>query len=627
MKPKLIQLLAVGAGLLLLFVLAHAYAPATAQTPPAFPPVVGRNVGFGVSRPVADLPLDVGPARGEAWPRRTPPERQRPKSVTTPAPVPARPGATSAPDLPIPGVSFDGLSNADNGAGTTVTPPDPNGDVGPNHYVQIVNFSFAIYSKTGAQLQAPRRIHTLFGGLPNPSDPCKQPPDQGDPIALYDPLADRWLISQFAIPNDPNPPYYQCIAISQTGDPAGSYNLYSFIVSNSKFNDYPKLGVWPDGYYMTANQYGNASPSGAWAGQGVWVFDRAKMLLGLPATFQYFDLFGVDPRFGNMLPGDFDGTLTRLPPAGAPNSYMEVDDGNASDPSNFFPTDSLRVWYFHVDWLAPANTTFGLAGQPNVVLNTAPFDSNMCNYQPSCIPQPPDPVSGIQRRLDAISDRLMYRLQYRNFGDHESLVGNHTVDVDGTNHAGIRWYELRKSDGGPWEIYQQGTYAPDAAHRWMGSAAMDAEGNLAIGYSVSSGTLFPSIRYASRVAADPPGTLPQPEGTIIDGAGSQLSSGSRWGDYSSLSVDPSDDCTFWYTNEYYAVSSSTAWRTRIGSFRFPGCNAPPNSSPTPTFTPTPTPTASFTPTATPTGQAFQNYMPVIRHALRDYMPVIGAERR
>src|SRR5262249_18152152 len=147
-------------------------------------------------------------------------------------------------------------------------------------------------------------------------------------------------------------------------------------------------------------------------------------------------------------------------------------------------------------------------------LNTAPFDSNLCGFQANCIPQP-----GTSRRLDAISDRLMYRLQYRNFGDHESLVANHTVDVDGTDHAGVCWYELRKAGANPWSIYQQGTYAPDANHRWMGSAAMDAEGDLAIGYSVSSSSVFPSIRYASRVAADPLGTLPQPEGTIIAGAG------------------------------------------------------------------------------------------------------------
>src|SRR5262249_12941922 len=159
-----------------------------------------------------------GPSRGEARPRRTPPERRPPKSVTAPAPAPARPGAASAPDLPNPGVSFDGLSNADNGPSSTVTPPDPNDHVGPNHSSQTVKSSLAIYSKTGAQLQAPRRIHTLFGGLPSPTDPCKLQ-DEGDPIVLYDPLADRWLISQFAIPNDPDPPYYQCIAISQTGDP------------------------------------------------------------------------------------------------------------------------------------------------------------------------------------------------------------------------------------------------------------------------------------------------------------------------------------------------------------------------------------------------------------------------
>ncbi|HSB02372.1 MAG TPA: hypothetical protein VLE49_17100 [Anaerolineales bacterium] len=462
-------------------------------------------------------------------------------------------------NIPTPLQNFDGVNNV-NG----VLPPDTNGDVGPNHYVQWVNLSFAIYSKSGALLYGPAAGNTLWSGF---GGPC-QTSNDGDPIVQYDHLADRWMMSQFALPNYPSGPFYQCIAVSQTGDPTGAWYRYAFQISATKLNDYPKFGVWPDGYYMSVNQFvGNT-----WGGAGVVAFERSKMLLGQPAQAIYFDLFAVDPNLGGMLPSDLDGPA---PAAGTPNYFLQVDDNGFG-----YPQDQIEVWQFSANWSNPGASTFTQA----TVLPTAAFDSDMCAGSRNCIPQ-----QGTSVKLDAISDRLMYRLQYRNFGSYQALVLNNTVDTNSANHAGIRWYELRNTGGG-WNIRQQGTFSPDTAHRWMGSIAMDGSGNIALGYSISSSTMFPAIRYTGRLAGDALGQMTQGEGTIINGTGAQTHSASRWGDYSSLSVDPVDDCTFWYTNEYVQTTGSSPWRTRIGSFQLPGCGG---------SVPTPTPTA-IGPTSTPT---------------------------
>src|SRR5207249_2780000 len=220
----------------------------------------------------------------------------------------------------------------------------------------------------------------------------------------------------------------------------------------------------------------------------------------------------------------------------------------------------------------------------------------LCSATRSCVPQ-----AGTTSRLDAIADRLMFRLAYRNFGDHESVVGNFTVSSNSV--AGIRWFELRDVTAGPVAVFQQSTYQPDTTWRWMASAAMDQQGNLAIGYSASSGSIFPEIRYTGRLALDPLNLLTQGETTLFAGTGSQTGTSSRWGDYSDLSIDPVDNCTFWYTTEYYASTSSFNWRTRIGSFKFPGCGGAPTPTPTPTPTATPTPTPTPAPTPTPTPPA------------------------
>lgn len=420
---------------------------------------------------------------------------------------------------PDPILSFEGMSLQNGGDGF---PPDTIGDVGPNHYIQMVNTSLAIFDKNGTQLTGPTSINQLWQGQGNPCETC----NDGDPVVLYDQLADRWLLSQFAVCD--GPPYYECVAISQTADPTGAYYLYAFEIPDDRFPDYPKFGIWPDAYYMSTNE---------WPNVGTYAFDRAEMLLGRPATFQKFE---TEANF--MLPCDLDGSTP--PPSDSPNYFYTMKTGNI-----------LEIWEFYVDFDLPSNSTFTLAR----TLNTMPFNYGVCGFSWDCIPQ-----KDTSQRLDVISEWPMWRLQYRNFGTHETLVGNFTVDVgDFTDHAGIRWFELRKSNSS-WSIHQEGTHTPDEHHRWMGSIAMDGAGNIALGYSVSSDTLFPSIRYATRFASDAPGTL-QNEATLIVGTASQQLY-NRWGDYSSMNVDPSDDATFWYTNQYL-TDSTQGWQTRIAKFR------------------------------------------------------------
>jgi len=421
-----------------------------------------------------------------------------------------------------------------------VYPPDTQGDVSNNSYVQVVNSRVAVYSKTGTLLLGPNLLSTIWAGIPAPWDGT----DAGDPVVLWDETAQRWMISQFSLPFDN---YAELVAISQTSDPTGSWYRYVFQFG-TEMPDYPKFGVWPDGYYLSFNQFlhGNGS---AFDGVGVAVLERSQMIVGNPAaSMQYINLgSGSDPW--SMLPSDWDGSNTPL--AGEPNYFMYFNDWTVP------ATPTLRIWSFHTDWAVPANTTFGLT----TTLTPAVFTSQICGaYRGRCIPQP-----GTIVQLEDLSDKLMYRLQYRNFGAYQSMVTNHTVDVSGTGHAGIRWYEFRKS-GGAWSIYQQGSYAPDAAHRWMGSIAQNSLGDIALGFSLSDGTsIYPSISYTGRYSGDPLGQMTVPEGSIIAGTGFQNGSASRWGDYSMMSVDPVDDQTFWYTNEYIQTSGTANWRTRIAS--------------------------------------------------------------
>jgi PKD repeat protein len=470
---------------------------------------------------------------------------------------PALQTATGIASMPPWFTNFEGIPH------TGVFPPDPNGQVGPHHYLQIVNALDAgsevrIWDKVSGQ-----QLYDFgLGALWPSGTPCNEY-SGGDPVALYDQLADRWVLSQLTSP--PTPPYSECIAVSKSDTPTNvpsQWWLYRFTVPNSEFNDYPKLAVWPDGYYMSANLFTSTASTGV----GVWVFDRTSMLDGDPATFQFFDVSDLDPRYFGLLPSNLMGST--VPPAGAPNYYMSVDMGwDGTD------DDVLHVFEFHTDWDTPANSTFGLAKD----LVVDPFNWNFSAPAGAEVPQP-----HTSQGLDDLADRLMMFLWYRNFGDHESLVVNHTVNV-GSNRHGIRWYEIR---GGAVDttladatIYQQGTFAPsDGLHRWMGSIAMDRLGNIALGYSVSSNTVYPSIRYAGRLTSDPLGTLAQGEAEIMAGSGSQTGSDGygrgRWGDYSAMAVDPFDDCSFWYTQEYIRTTGAANWQTRVASFYFPGCPGP-----------------------------------------------------
>jgi hypothetical protein len=519
--------------------------------------VVSHSVHNDVSQPLKDMkPVPPTPGAKDEVPDHPLP-KTGPSSSKASDPFVQR-SAVSA-QTPAPTASFDGVGNVD-----AVLPPDTEGDIGPNHYFQWVNTSFAIYNRTGTKLYGPAEGNTLWSGF---GGRCETE-NQGDPIVQYDQLADRWMVSQFAfhrIGNGNMSDFHQCIAVSKTGDPTGQWNRYDFPFSSSTLNDYPKFGIWPDGYYLSVNQFDGTT--GNWAGGGALAFERQKMLAGAPAQMVYFDLFSVNPAFGGMLPSDVDGFTPPSP--GEPNHFAEVDDSSWWTPSP--PSDAIRLWDFHVDWANTANSTFGLAGQPNQILPIS-FDPFTCTYNTltgdvvSCVPQP-----GTSQNLDAIWDRLMYRLSYRNFGDHETLVVDHTVDAGGMQ-AAPRWYELRNAGLG-WSIFQQSTYAPDSNHRWMGSTAMNGDQTIALGYSISnSTTIYPSIRYTGRLVTDTVNTM-EAEQTLISGGGPQTHSSGRWGDYTTMAVDPADDCSFWYTNEYYSVTSTSTWKTRIGSFTFSPCTA------------------------------------------------------
>jgi hypothetical protein len=475
------------------------------------------------------------------------------------------------PNIPLPIRTFDGIPFP--GVGCNCAPPDTNGAVGLTQYVQIVNEGYQVFDKaTGNSVLGPRSISSIWSGF---GGVCETG-GSGDPVVLYDHLANRWLISQFAGSNTITD---ECVAISTSSDATGSYYRYGFHLG-SNFFDYPHLSVWPDAYYMSMNVF-NASGT-SYLGPQPFAFDRTKMLAGQPATF----ISPVGPLGGSIdpfLPADLDGPT--LPPTGAPNTFVGFP-GQATNPN-------YTTYHFHVDFVTPANSTFTTFANPPAAGFTA-----LCPTSRACVPQ-----NGVtsSNYLDGIGDRLMFRLAYRNFGDHESVVGTYSVSSGGV--AGLRWFELRNVTSGPVTAYQQSTYQPDTTWRWMGSAAMDGHGNLAIGFSASSSSIHPQLRYAGRLATDPLNTLAQGEAHLYDGPGSQTGSGNRWGDYSSLTVDPVDDETFWYTNEYYSTTTSYNWRTRIGSFKLATGAATPTPTPTPNPTATPTPTATVPPTPTPTPTA------------------------
>ncbi len=449
--------------------------------------------------------------------------------------------------------TYAGINYSSSGCGCQ--PPDPNGDVGLTQYVETVNGSYGVYNKsTGANLMI-TSLQNLWSSLSGSA--CANNND-GDPIVLYDRAADRWLVSQFAIPGGTTG-YHQCIAISKTNDATGQWYTWDFLWSTSTMNDYPHFGIWPDGYYMSTNQFANGS---SWAGQGVAVFERAAMLAGnAGARMVKFDVgSGTSAHnldYGGQLPSDMEGPTP--PSAGMPNLFIEADNQT-------FPGDTqahLRLWKFHVDWSNTGNSTFGVDNStydPNYVLPIANFTyMPTCGSGSNCIPQ-----KGTNSKVDDLADRMMYRANYHNFGPYESITTSFTVEASSSGQAGIRWWELRNLSTTP-TVYQEQTYSPDTAlYRWMGTSAMNKAGDLAFSYSGSSSNVYPSLYISGRYAGDLLNSLAQGEGTLYAGTASQTS-GSRWGDYASMKVDPSDDCTFWFTGEYSTGGGS--WATRFGKLK------------------------------------------------------------
>jgi hypothetical protein len=490
---------------------------------------------------------------------------------------------TPAAELTVgaPMANFEGISNVDNFNlfGFRVNPPDPVGDVGPNHYVEMVNLAFAVYDKTGNLLLGPVDTGLLWAGFP--IEDCTDP--SGDPIVVYDQFVDRWILSQFTTRG---PMYYDCVAISQTGDPTGAYYRYAFVTQpdpdlpgGTFFPDYPKYGVWTNSYVLTTRDFGEVDEYGI----SVYALEKNKMVEGSPKAraVQFFLDSTVVPLnlIGDgLLPPDIDGKTKPKNDAAIPVVGTQDDDYPYGA-----PFDALNIWEMRVQWNSKPKASLEFAAQ----LPVAEFDSDFpCGPSRGCIPQPG--ITNPDQWLDVLSyrQRPTWRLAYRSFGTYEALVTNQSVEAM-PGVAGVRWYEIRRA-GGAYSVYQQGTYAPnDGVHRWMGSAAMDRQGNIALGYSVSDATsVYPGIRYTGRLAGDALGQMTLGEGVIINGTGVQTTTNSRWGDYTSLNVDPTDDCTFWYVNEYYQVSglplplpppplpapgTTAPWQTRIASFTLPGC--------------------------------------------------------
>ena len=491
--------------------------------------------------------------------------------METRAVIPGRNDGPTGNFLSDPIVSFEGLHVGElvhGNCSRSGVASDDSGAVGFDHYVQVVNTAVAVYDKQGNMLAGPVSSTRFW----------ENQPDCGgfvgdyatDAVVRFDRYANRWIIS---VPGwglqGGNLGDGLCVAISQTSDPTGRYDQYAFEVNNVAnglfgfFNDYPKISVFSDAYYAVAD------PNRIFTGLGntISAFERAAMLAGNPAP-RSVTFFLPAPRsplqitHSHMLAADLDGR--RLPPTHTPEYVVQVQDSNFG-----FPAGRLQVYEFHVDWNSPSSSTL----IPTASLIPEPFNSEVC-ASGNCIKQP-----GVTDKLDSLSyGYMMQRLVYRNFGTYQTLLFNHTVAADGDpshDHAGIRWYELRKPAGerthGPWEIYQQGTYAPDANDRWLGSIGMDVNGNIALGFGVSGHNVYPSLHYAGRRPTDPLGTFPSGDISLIDGDDVQRHD-VEFGDYSQMTIDPTDDCTFWYTGTYYPmISTPNDWHTRIGSFRFADC--------------------------------------------------------
>ena len=512
-------------------------------------PTQGPGNDVMVGQPVAprefrgdlrELPQIMTTKKQEQLPLLLPGIEPR-KQPTSNSPTPLLQIQSPTINMPSPLSNFKGLDYNTWGDGY---PPDTVGDVGPNHSVQAVNISVGIFSKIGTLLTA-----FTFDDLWESSGsgtPCDSN-NMGDPTVIYDPLADRWIVADFAWIDLQNGPYYECFAASKTSNPvSGGWWLYAIRTDDTShpwLADYPKMGIWPDGIYMSANMYdclNTSCSSETYEGVRTWAFNRSQMESGAVVQSVFMD---VNSDYSSLLPSNYRGNL---PPSGTPNYFV----------SNDYYYWGLDVWKFHVDWTNLANSTFNGPSLVTIASFTNP---------PSKIPQPEGDT------LDSLGDRLMMQNQYRNIGGTESLWITHTTGSGGV--TGIRWYQLNITGSSITSSpVQFGTYQPDSNYRWMPSLAVDKAGNMAIGYSISSNSMYPSIRYAGRLANDALNTLAQGETTLIAGTGAQTGGYGRWGDYSAMTVDPVDDCTFWYTTEYYETTGNN-WQTRIGSFKFPSCGS------------------------------------------------------
>lgn len=541
------------------------------------------GISLKAAEPISHQPEIEGPAHSDISPPmrevHAPPSQAG--NVQRPRPrIPQSPNPTSGPDgalqqAPgtevgsVPATSFGGVG------ATGYAPPDTNMAVGPNYIVQWVNLSYSVYDKTGNKLLGPIGGNTIWTGFGAPCDST----NSSDPIAQYDAIADRWVMSELAYDNSGH--YFQCFAVSKGPDPTGEYFRYSYSFSTD-LNDYPKVAIWPSGYFATYNMFHpilGGLLGYSFKGAKACAYDRAGMLAGNPTAASV--CFQLGSGYGGLLPSDLDGGAAFQPPSGSPGFFVN------------FGINSLNLWKLMPNFATPSSSTF--TGPTNIPV--AAF-SAACSGGGTCIPQ-----LDTTQQLDSLADRLMYRLAYRNFGDHESIVVNHSVTAGSS--VGVRWYEIRSPNGTP-TVYQQGTYAPDANYRWMGSVAMDKAGNIGLGYSVSSTSMHPSIRYTGRQVSDPLGTMTLAEQSIVEGTGSQQATLSRWGDYSAMRIDPRDDCTFWYTNEYLDADGTFNWRTQIASFSFASCGGPPS----PDFTIAVQPPNSATVTQGASGQFTVNIAPL-----------------
>jgi hypothetical protein len=524
------------------FVVSSLTCALSAQQQPSGPEVIYDSY-HDTSLPVRDYP-DVFP-QGAMQPRVQPRPRRIVPGAAVTGPDQAEQTYFATPVSATLSHNFDGIPDSGNGSVNgqplRFVPSDSNLAVGSTQVVETINTAYQVYSKsTGSSLLGPRQISSIFtnfGGF------CGQGSSgtYTDPIVLHDQIKDRWIISIVASDS-----FFmtgnECIAVSSTSDATGSYHRYVFSFGTDMFNDYPKLGVWPDAYYASYNIF---SPT-AFKGAKACAYQRSAMLAGTSAKAVCF----TNASEFSFLPANLDGATP--PPSGEPDFFLDL-----------FSSTSLHLFRFHVDFTTTSNSKF-----------SGPISIAVASFTPACNGGTCIPQASTGQKLDSLGDRLMFRLAYRNFGTHESLVVNHSVKTSAAA-AGVRWYEIRSPNATP-VVFQQSTFISGSNSLWMGSIAMDKLGDMALGFSESSSSIHPSIAYTGRVPTDPLNTM-ESLALIFAGTGSQTggtqNGGNRWGDYTSMVIDPSDDCTFWYVNQYYGANKpfDFNFRTRLASLRFPAC--------------------------------------------------------